>query len=274
MGRFSGPGRPPKGRRDLPPGVEPGGGALRNGDSAPSDGRARVSSAADRHEPSAAFLSRDRAQLATLVSDLRALPSWSDRGRLLREHLCPPSAYMRQVYAPSSRAPLPALYIWGRCAARGAGSRALDRLPTEILMSPGDRLVPSDSVVTRVVNGSTVLLNTDTGRYFTLDEVGGRAWTVLTSSPSIQDARDRLLELPRRSQRVDAGSRNVDSESQGTGPRRGGAWVASSRTTNPNRDDGPRRSARCPGATAASSSRRWRSSARCPSSCALFACSG
>jgi hypothetical protein len=61
-------------------------------------------------------------------------------------------------------------------------------------MSPGDRLIPSDSVVTRVVNGSTVLLNTDTGRYFTLDEVGGRAWTVLTSSPSIQDARDRLLD--------------------------------------------------------------------------------
>ena len=61
-------------------------------------------------------------------------------------------------------------------------------------LSPGDRLIPSDSVVTRVVNGSTVLLNTDTGRYFTLDEVGGRAWTVLTSSPSIQDARDRLLD--------------------------------------------------------------------------------
>ena len=79
---------------------------------------ARVSAAADGHEPSAAFLSRDRAQFATLVSDLRALPSWSDRGRLLREHLCPPSAYMRQVYAPSSRAPLPALYVWR--AVRGA----------------------------------------------------------------------------------------------------------------------------------------------------------
>jgi hypothetical protein len=61
-------------------------------------------------------------------------------------------------------------------------------------MSPGDRLIPSECVVTRIVNGSTVLLNTDTGRYFTLDDVGGRAWTVLTSSPSIQDARDRLLD--------------------------------------------------------------------------------
>jgi hypothetical protein len=60
-------------------------------------------------------------------------------------------------------------------------------------MSLDDRLVPSEAVVTRVVNGSTVLLNTDTGRYFTLDEIGGRAWLVLTSSSSIQTARDRLL---------------------------------------------------------------------------------
>jgi hypothetical protein len=78
----------------------------------------RVSAAGDRREPSAAFLSRDRAQLATFVSDLRALPSWNDRVRLMKEHLCPPSAYMRQVYAPSSRAPLPALYVWR--AVRGA----------------------------------------------------------------------------------------------------------------------------------------------------------
>jgi hypothetical protein len=77
--------------------------------------------------------------------------------------------------------------------ARGAGSRVLDTLPTDMSMLPSDRLVPSDCVVTRVVNGSTVLLNTDTGRYFTLDEVGGRAWTVLTSSPSIQEAREQLL---------------------------------------------------------------------------------
>jgi coenzyme PQQ synthesis protein D (PqqD) len=61
-------------------------------------------------------------------------------------------------------------------------------------MSPADRLIASDCVVTRVVNGATVLLNTDTGRYFTLDDVGGRAWTVLTSSPSIEEARDRLLD--------------------------------------------------------------------------------
>ena len=64
---------------------------------------------------------------------------------------------------------------------------------TNMSMSPRDRIVASESVVTRVVNGSTVLLNTDTGRYFTLDDIGGRAWTVLTSSSSIQEAHDRLL---------------------------------------------------------------------------------
>jgi len=72
----------------------------------------RLAAAGERHEPSAAFLKRERAQLATFVSDLRALGSWSDRGRLVREHLCPPPTYMRQVYAPASRAPLPALYVW------------------------------------------------------------------------------------------------------------------------------------------------------------------
>jgi hypothetical protein len=69
-------------------------------------------------EPSAAFLGRDRAQLSTFLSDVRALPSWSDRGRLVFEHLCPSSDYMRHVYAPRSRAPLPALYVWRAC--RGA----------------------------------------------------------------------------------------------------------------------------------------------------------
>lgn len=61
-------------------------------------------------------------------------------------------------------------------------------------MSPADRVTPSDAVVTRVVEGATVLLDTDTGRYFTLDDVGGRAWATLIASPSIQDARDVLLE--------------------------------------------------------------------------------
>jgi hypothetical protein len=78
----------------------------------------RLSAAQVPEEPSAVFLRPERAQLATFLSDLHALPTWTDRGRLVREHLCPPSAYMRQVYAPESRAPLAALYLWR--AVRGA----------------------------------------------------------------------------------------------------------------------------------------------------------
>ena len=56
-----------------------------------------------------------------------------------------------------------------------------------------DRLVVSDRVVARAVSGATVLLNLDTGRSFMLDDVGARAWSVLMSSASLQDAYESLL---------------------------------------------------------------------------------
>lgn len=56
-----------------------------------------------------------------------------------------------------------------------------------------DRVVVPRGVVTRAVGGSTVLLNSQTGRYFTLDDIGTRAWTALIGSTSIQAAFDRLL---------------------------------------------------------------------------------
>lgn len=67
-----------------------------------------------------------------LVSDLRALRSWRDRARLLREHLVPPASYMRQKYHGRHPALLPALYAWR--AASGAwrwigGRRGPDRRP-------------------------------------------------------------------------------------------------------------------------------------------------
>lgn len=60
-------------------------------------------------EPSAALL-HPRRWWATLDMDLRALPRWSDRVRLLAGHAFPPPAYMRSTFAPASRAPLPWLY--------------------------------------------------------------------------------------------------------------------------------------------------------------------
>ena len=39
-----------------------------------------------------------------------------------------------------------------------------------------------------------VILNRDTGIYFGLDETGSRMWGLLSSSASIQEAFDRLLD--------------------------------------------------------------------------------
>jgi hypothetical protein len=62
------------------------------------------------HERTAAYL-RKRSLAGLLVHDLRALPSWRARALLLGEHLLPPADYMRRVYAPGSRLPLPLLYV-------------------------------------------------------------------------------------------------------------------------------------------------------------------
>jgi hypothetical protein len=62
-------------------------------------------------EPTAAYL-HGRTQLQVLTDNLRGLPTWSARGRLVREHLFPPADYIRRVYAPDSAAPLALLYAW------------------------------------------------------------------------------------------------------------------------------------------------------------------
>lgn len=46
-----------------------------------------------------------------LLSDLRALPTWLARLRLLREQLFPPADYMLSTHDTSTRALLPALYV-------------------------------------------------------------------------------------------------------------------------------------------------------------------
>jgi hypothetical protein len=62
-------------------------------------------------EATAAYLKPDRRHVQRVVEDMRALRSWSDRLQLAKEHLLPPASYMRDVYAPSSAAPLPLLYV-------------------------------------------------------------------------------------------------------------------------------------------------------------------
>jgi len=81
-----------------------------------------------------------------------------------------------------------------------------------------DRLVISDRVVARAVSGATVLLNLDNGRSFMLDDVGARAWSVLMSSASIQEAYDSLLteyQVEPDQLRTDLASLIVDLEAQG-----------------------------------------------------------
>lgn len=56
-----------------------------------------------------------------------------------------------------------------------------------------NRIVVPRRVVARAVGKSTVLLNSQTGRYFTLDEIGTRAWSLMTTSASIHAASDALL---------------------------------------------------------------------------------
>jgi len=47
-------------------------------------------------------------------------------------------------------------------------------------------------VLTRLIEGSLVLLNVATGASFMLDGVGARTWTVLTEASSIEDAYQTL----------------------------------------------------------------------------------
>ncbi len=53
-------------------------------------------------------------------------------------------------------------------------------------------LVPPD-VLVQELQGESVLLNVQSGRYFGLDEVGTRMWAVLSSAESLRAARDVLL---------------------------------------------------------------------------------
>lgn len=62
-------------------------------------------------EPSRIYLDGQVTKSDVLVSDLKALPTWSGRLRLLREHVLPPPAFMQQRYGTRARMLLPALYL-------------------------------------------------------------------------------------------------------------------------------------------------------------------
>jgi len=69
-------------------------------------------------EPTAGYL-KTRSMARIVVDELRALPGWRDRWRLVRQHVFPPADYMRKAYPSAGAVPLPALYAWRFL--RGAG---------------------------------------------------------------------------------------------------------------------------------------------------------
>jgi hypothetical protein len=88
------------------------------GTATPARTIARLGTATNVDAATAAYLSPGRRHIQEAVWDFRALSSWSDRWRLVCQHLFPSAHYMRDVYAPASSAPLPLLYA--RRAFRGA----------------------------------------------------------------------------------------------------------------------------------------------------------
>jgi hypothetical protein len=64
-----------------------------------------------RSEKPARYVAGSVGKLGTLISDLRTLPTWGARARLLYEHAFPPAEYMLRSYRTSRRSWLPALYL-------------------------------------------------------------------------------------------------------------------------------------------------------------------
>lgn len=52
-----------------------------------------------------------RMHLIDVLDDLRSMPGWPERARLVRQHALPSPQYMREVYAPGSQRPLAILYV-------------------------------------------------------------------------------------------------------------------------------------------------------------------
>jgi hypothetical protein len=63
-------------------------------------------------EPAADFLRASGRKVDILASDLRTLPGWRPRVRLIREHLFPPVAYMKAAYGRSWPPLVPFLYMY------------------------------------------------------------------------------------------------------------------------------------------------------------------
>lgn len=74
-------------------------------------GRPRALGSVEGDEPRVLQQPPRKLRWQVLMDDLRALPAWSSRLRLLREHVFPSRAYMLLKYGTSRRTTLPMLYL-------------------------------------------------------------------------------------------------------------------------------------------------------------------
>jgi hypothetical protein len=58
--------------------------------------------------------------------------------------------------------------------------------------SLGNRALVPEAVITRELDGETILLNLDTGIYFGLDKVGTDVWRAIRAAGTLGDALDRV----------------------------------------------------------------------------------
>lgn len=72
----------------------------------------RVDLGTESSSSAAAYLDPAARKVDLLAADLKALPGWRARARLVREHLFPPADYMFETYGIASRMLLPGLYAW------------------------------------------------------------------------------------------------------------------------------------------------------------------
>jgi hypothetical protein len=60
-------------------------------------------------------------------------------------------------------------------------------------LSLDDCLAPSDQVVVRELTGESVILDLKSGSYYGLNEVGTRAWSLMTEGQSLRDVNAALF---------------------------------------------------------------------------------
>jgi hypothetical protein len=102
-----------------------------------------------------------------------------------------PAQFVRYDRAESTAAPVAAKPTRHRIEIRGeVGEGRGKRIMHFSLRMKAS--VPVD-VLIQELQSESVLLNVDTGRYFGLDDIGTRMWTVLTTAQSLQAACDTLV---------------------------------------------------------------------------------